>query len=182
LRRLAASPVQSNWRIYVTDPKTKIAGVYFVTTAINNTLYALASRLLSEGVSMHLLKNASAGRNVNGEIEMTVDPGSGSAPDLRATFRDAPQVPSLPRAFGECFASYRDFLAYCVPQDRALASQPWYRRIIRQEITLGIPLDTCTSLVGTIQSEALRQIVGDAAPVCFAIPSVRFRFDRQIKA
>src|SRR5262249_6500560 len=55
LRRLLPSPVQSNWRIHVRDPQTGVLGIYFVTTAITSTPHALAARLLSEGIPMHLL-------------------------------------------------------------------------------------------------------------------------------
>jgi hypothetical protein len=42
LRRLWPSPIQSNWRIYVIDPRTQKTGVHFVTTAITSTPHALA--------------------------------------------------------------------------------------------------------------------------------------------
>jgi hypothetical protein len=75
-----------------------------------------------------------------------------------------------------CFDSYRDFLAYCVPQDRAMASQPWQGTVSRQEIDLGIPLDACEPLEGEVRSKAAAAVARDAAPLCFRVASVRFLF------
>jgi hypothetical protein len=66
-----------------------------------------------------------------------------------------------------------------VPQDRALSAQPWYGRVTRQEIALGIPLEVCEPLTGTVTSKAAQTIVQDAACVCFRVPGVFFRFDRE---
>src|SRR5207244_983171 len=63
LRRLLPSPVQSNWRIYVSDPRTQTRGVYFVTTCISLTPHALAARILSEGMPMHVPQSAEVRRD-----------------------------------------------------------------------------------------------------------------------
>src|SRR5262249_53440182 len=144
LRKLLPSPVQSNWRIHVRDPQTKSEGIYFITNAIDRTPHAVAARLLSEGMPMHVLARAQALDNADGPFTLLLDPGAGSAPDAAATLR--PGEAALPGAFGECWESYRSFLAYCVPQDRALSAQPWYGRVTRQEIALGIPLEVCEPL------------------------------------
>jgi hypothetical protein len=85
----------------------------------------------------------------------------------------------LPGAWAECFDAWRDMLAYCVPQDRALASQPWYGRITRQEIDLGIPIDSCRPLRGKVYSRAAKAIVGEdvaGEPLCFYVDRVAFRY------
>jgi hypothetical protein len=178
LRRLMPSPVQSNWRIYVRDPRTDTVGVYFVTTAINATPHALAARLLAEGLPMHLLRQGEVSALPDGSFRLRLDPGQGSAPDAEAVLRPAPE-PCLSAPWGECFAGYRDMLAYAVPQDRAFSTQPWYGRLTRQEIRLGIPLDRCEPLEGRLQSCAARELVGDAVPVSFRVAEVAFCFDRE---
>lgn len=178
LRHRLPSPIQSNWRIYVVDPKTSKRGVYFVTTAISSTPHALAGRLLSEGVPMHVPRRADLARDASGTIHLSIEPGGGTAPDVRATLR-----PSLDRSIPEdwtgCFDDWKGFLRYCVPQDRAMTFQPWYDRVTRQEVELGIPLDDCRKLDGTVESAAAKAIVGDAEPVCFHVPLVKFRFERE---
>jgi hypothetical protein len=175
LRRLLPSPVQSNWRIYVSDPRTQMRGVYFVTACISRTPHALAARILSEGMPMHVPQNADVRRDTDGTMHVLIDPRSGSAPDVRATLLPTSDR-TLPPPWNECFADYHDFLAYCVPQDRALTCQSWYGQVTRQEISLGIPLDACEPMVGQVESHAARQIVGDAEPICFRVAKVSFRF------
>jgi hypothetical protein len=178
LRRLLPSPTHTNWRIYVHDPHTGLSGVYFVTNAIDSTWHALAARLLSEGMPMHALRQGVV--KLGGDAyRVLLDPGEGSAPDLEA--RLGPGSAALPGPpWSECFENYRAMLAYCVPQDRAFSSQPWYGRITRQEIRLGIPLESCEPLAGEVYSRAARLFVADAEPLCFRVARVAFCFDREV--
>jgi hypothetical protein len=176
LRRLFPSPVHTNWRIHVVDPRTGRLGIHFVTNAIGNTVQALGARLMSEGMPMHVPARAEIERGAGGAVRVLLDPGAGSAPDARVTLRPAASPSALPPPWSACFESWRDFLGYCVPQDRAMDSQPWQGTISRQEIDLGIPLDACEPLEGEVRSEAARAIVGDAAPLCFRVAGVRFLF------
>jgi hypothetical protein len=178
LRRLLPSPVQTNWRIHVRDPRTGIGGIYFVSNAINSTLHALPARMLSEGMPMHVLRHAAIRATVGGGWQMDLDPGAGTAPDAHAVLRRAVALPTDGPWRG-CFPSYKAMLAYCVPQDRAMSSQPWYGRITHQEIHLGIPLTACEPLAGTVVSQAAQAFVGDAEPFCFRVAQVGFRFDRE---
>jgi len=175
LRRVLPSPVQSNWRILVTEPRSGRRGIYFVTNTIGATPHALAARMLSEGMPMHVPARSEVVREASGRLRLTLDPGGGSAPDLDATLAAAPER-SLPPDFAECFGDHDGFLRYVVPQDRQLTSQPWYGRVTRQEIHLGIPLDACEPLVGEVRSAAARALVGDASPVCFRVARVPFEF------
>lgn len=177
LRRLLFSPVQSNWRIHVLDPRTGKRGIHFITNAVAMTLYALGARLMSDGMPMHVLARGEITRDPEGHIQVLVDPGTGSAPDARLDLHPTKGEPSLPAPFDACFESYRDFLAYCVPQDRAMDAQPWRGTISRQEIELGIPLDACEPLEGAVISRAAEAIAGDTAPLCFRVAAVNFRFD-----
>jgi hypothetical protein len=177
LRRLLPSPVHSNWRTYVRDPKSGHEGIYFVTNAIDSTPHALAARLLSEGMPMHVLSRAAVTLRSDGTFELLLDPGSGSAPDVQADLR--PGSRELPSPWAECFATYEAFLAHCVPQDRAFSAQTWYGRLTRQEIRLDIPLTVCEPLLGAVHSRAAAAIVGDAQAVSFRVPKVAFRFDRE---
>jgi hypothetical protein len=178
LRRLLPSPVHSNWRIYVVDPHTGLRGVYFVTNAIASTPHALAARLLSEGMPMHVFRRATVQVGNDRTCRILLDPGAGSAPDLEAVLRPSDAVlPGSP--WSECFESYTAFLAYCVPQDRAFSSQPWYRRITRQEISLRIPLESCEPMAGEVHSHVAAAYVGDAAPLSFRVGKVAFCFERE---
>jgi hypothetical protein len=174
LRRLMPSPIQTNWRIHVTDPGTGHRGVYFVTSAITHTLQAVVARLITEGMPMHVLRRGEIVHDGDA-LRVTLDPGAGTAPDAELTLSFT-SPPELSGAWAACFTDYRSFLAYCVPQDRAMSSQPLRHRISRQEIDLGIPLDACAPLTGRVSSRAASAIAGDAEPVCFHVPRVTFRF------
>jgi hypothetical protein len=178
LRPCFPSPVQSNWRIHVRDPHTGCLGIYFVTTALSSTLYALLARFLSEGLPMHVLQAAQLTALPDGSFQLQLDPGSGSAPDLALHLHPASQ-PQLAPPWSDCFDSYHAMLAYCVPQDRAISSQPWYRRVTRQEIQLGIPLESCRPLAGIVESKTAQTLIGVAQPLCFHVAQVAFRFDRE---
>ncbi|MFO0735977.1 MAG: DUF2071 domain-containing protein [Labilithrix sp.] len=175
-RRLLPSPVQTNWRIHVTDPRTKHRGIYFLTNAITSTVPALAARLTTEGMPMHVLAFGDVRREADGALAVRLDPGGGSAPDAEIALRPLPGPPVLSGPWAECWPDYRSFLAYCVPQDRAMSSQPLRGRVSRQEIDLGIPLDICAPVAGTVKSRAAAQIAAEAEPLCFYVPKVSFTF------
>jgi hypothetical protein len=173
LRRLLPSPVQSNWRIHVREPRTGAVGVYFVSTAISATAYALGARLLAEGMPMHVPLHAEISARA-GAFHLRLDPGAGSAPDAEAIL--TPTEAPTDGPWRVCFATWRDFLAYAVPQDRAFTTDPALGRVIRLEIDLGIPLGACQPLAGEVRSRAARVIAGDAEAFSFRVPRVAFLF------
>lgn len=176
LRKLLPSPVQTNWRIHVRDPLSGHRGITFVTNAVTHALPALAARLTTEGMPMHVLRRGEITRAESGEVRVLLDPGDGSAPDAEITLKPRAAPPVLEGPWAACFQDFRGLLAYCVPQDRAMSSQPLRSRISRQEIDLGIPLDVCEPLEGTVVSRAALAIVRSGEPICFRVPSVRFEF------
>ena len=177
-RRLCPSPVQTNWRIHVRNPRTGHVGIQFLTNAVSNPLVALAARLFTEGMPMHLLHKAQIARTPDGITKVNLDPGTGSAPDAELRLHMTAH-PQLDGPWRECWETWPDFLAYCVPQDRALSSQPWRRRISRQEIHLGVPLEDCEPVTGTVRSRAAQVITEDSHPLCFRVARVSFRFERE---
>lgn len=172
LRRLFSSPVQTNWRTYVRDPRTGREGIYFTTNAVTTRLHALGGRLMSEA-PMHLLARGEVTRDGKGGMRVVVDPGEGSAPDATLELTPA-RAFTLEPPWDACFADARAMLAYCVPQDRAMTTEPWRGCTTREEIDLGIPLDACEPLEGKVVSRVAEAIVGDARPVCFRVARVDF--------
>lgn len=179
LRRLLPSPVQTNWRIHVRDPRTGHEGIYFVTNAIEHTLMALAARLTTRGMPMHVPARTKHRRTERGVYEVEFDPGHGSAPDLALALEECDE-PALTGPWAECWPDWDSFLAYCVQQDRAMATQPEWGEVSRQEIDLGITPKVCVPLAGTVRSEHARAIVGDAPPLCFRVPAVGFNFELEL--
>lgn len=185
LRRLAPSPIQTNWRVHVEDPRTGHRGVRFITNAIDHTALALAARLFAEATPMHALRSAELTRDDDGALRLLLDPGRGSAPDAKATLRPLEaragvyREPAWEEPWRSCFSDPRALLEYCVPQDRAMDTQPWRARVSRQEIQLGASLDACARLEGEVTSEAARRVVGDARPLCFLASGVEFVLRRE---
>jgi hypothetical protein len=174
VRKLWRSPIQSNWRIHVYDPVSGKRGIEFLTIAIAGPLYALAARLLAANIPMNVPERARMERCADGAIDLEIVPGGGSAPDVAARFISCDE-PGLPESWAECFGSWRGMLEYCVPQDRAMSSEPWNDRVVRQEITLNIPLESCRPMSGEIASDAARAIAGEARPLCFLVEKLSFR-------
>ena len=123
---------------------------------------------------MHVPLRGAVVAEKDGSFAVALDPGSDTAPDLEG--RPPPGAAELPAAWGECFPSYRDFLAYCVPQDRALSSQAWYGRVTRQEIPSRHParrMPAASRRGAVVRAEGY---VCAAAALCFRVPRVAFRF------
>jgi hypothetical protein len=175
LRALLPSPIHTNWRIHVRDAAHGREGIYFVTNAIASSVHALAARLMSEGMPMHVLKTADLRRDGD-RLALRLDPGTGSAPDAEGDFQVLASAPAT-GPWSAAFGSWREMLEFVVPQDRALSTQPWHGRVTRQEIRLDIPLEKCLPLEGPVRSRAANALVGDAAPFSFLVEKVRFRFD-----
>lgn len=192
LRRFSPSAVQTNWRVHVREPGSGAIGIYFVTNAISFLPQALGARLFTEGMPMHLLAEAELKRDGD-RITLRVAAGRGSAPDITAELeRTGPEEGglgahdgALPPAFREVFPTYEAFLAYVVPQNCALATQPHDGTFTRQDIQLPIDHARVVPLrsVGEgVRSVAARAIVGDAEPFAFWVGKVAFSFSGEVKA
>jgi len=175
LRLLLPSPLHTNWRIHVHDGRNNRDGIHFVTNAISNPVHALAARMMSEGMPMHVPDRASLEAR-DGRFLLRFEPGTGTAPDIDLDLRPAAAAPAT-GPWSAAFGSWKEMLSYVVPQDRALSTQPWHNRVTRQEIRLDIPIEACQPLEGTVRSKAAAAIVGDAEPFCFRVEKVTFRFD-----
>lgn len=180
LRRvLMPSPIQSNWRIYVKDPRSGRQGTYFLSTAVDSTFVGVLGRLMAEGLPMHVFQRARLWNTGDGTLYLRLQPGAGTAPDAEALLRLGKARPTS-GAWSLAFESYEAMLAHIVPQDRAFSVQPWHARLTRQEIQLGIPLEACQPLEGEVNSATARALVGESRPFCFYVPRVTFRFDQEV--
>lgn len=180
LRKLMPSPVQTNWRIHVQDPRTGIKGIYFVTNAIDRVAPALGARLFTEGMPMHVFARSSIVRDpTTGRVVFELSPGAGTSPDAKGSLLPC-DPPVLEDEWKACFEDFRGFLEYTVPQNRAMSAQPWHGRVTRHEIELPVALDKCEPLAGTVTSSAAEAIVGSAKPVCFRVAGLYFTFSEEL--
>lgn len=177
LRRLMPDAVQSNWRIHVIDPQTQHRGIHFVTNAVDHLVFALGARMFAEAMPMHWLKRAEIARRGDA-LTLVLDPGDGSGPDVASELRPRAD-PAWEGPWAEAWSSRAAFLDYCVPQHRALSSQPWRARVTRQEIQLGVRCEDCVDYEGEVRSAAAERIAGDAERRIFVAPEVDFSFDAE---
>jgi len=180
LRRLMPSPLQTNWRIHVHDPRTGVEGIYFVSNAIDATIPALGARLFTEGMPMHVFGRSTFVRDpTTGRVVFEISSGGGTAPDAKGSLLPC-DAPTLEGEWRECFETFRGFLEYTVPQNRAMSGQPWHARVTRHEIDLPIDLSKCEPLTGTVESVAVEAIVGGAKPLCFRVAGLHFTFAEEL--
>ncbi|MEI8281612.1 MAG: DUF2071 domain-containing protein [Armatimonadota bacterium] len=179
LRRLFPSPIQSNWRLYAVDPRTSVRGVYFLTTTMSQVIPALGARTFSDSLPMHIPAHSTLIRSGSDRFQASLEPGSGSSPDLDANLKTASSF-ALYKDWQKCFDTPQKMLEYLVPQDRSITTRPWANQIVREEINFDVPIDQCFPLIGAVTSTFVSNIVGESTPLCFYVPNVSFAFTGQI--
>jgi hypothetical protein len=170
LRRLAPSPVQSNWRTYVVHPATGRAGVHFLTTTVSNPLYRLAARLTADNVPMRPCR----GRPRRTEERVECHLRHRGATVLRGNWTVAAAPSAGP--WSPAFPSWDAMLDFVVPQDAALAVRDG--RVARIELRLGIPRDQLQALEGPVACPPFDGLAA-SAPWAFWVPAVDLRYERQ---
>ena len=177
LRRLMPSPCQSNWRLYV-EPECDDAqrdAIYFFKTCLAHSFLVLASRLLSDGLPSQRPLKLEHHRNGD-QFSSLIDPGVGSAPDLKSTVRVHDQR-DLPLALGSVFTNWEEAVNYLVQQNRGINVLPAHGSIRESTIDIPISLDLVrpATLDEKIESRFLEKIVDGCEPFAFVVPQVNFR-------
>lgn len=177
LRRVCPSPLQSNWRLYLTSvpagaPATAHA-VLFLSNIFDSAVYALGTRVFTDILPSHHAEQFTHERH--GDSFRTTIGGEGSAPAMKlVTARGAK---ALPDALQEFFNDWDQAVAFLSLQEAAVAKVSDNNRLCFSEIDLPIdlaavePLDTVDYRPGA----QLRGWGATAAPFCFSVPAVRFR-------
>lgn len=177
LRQLCPSPIQSNWRLYVSEiEQQKVDScVLFVKNTINHTLYAVGSRLFSDALPSHLALACRHQFQDHGFLT-EIDSGQGSSPDLYSHVELGTEA-VLPLAFQSLFGNWHDAIRYLCLQDSAIAYVGDLEQCVRAGIELPIDINSiqaarlrdCQSHFPILQFCALDQAL------CFRVPRVRFR-------
>lgn len=175
LRKLLPSPHQSNWRLYV-EPEREGAppgAIVFVKCIVSDLRYVAGSRLLSDGLPSHLPLSITHAREGD-RIVTSIDPGAGSAPDLRSEVRVG-GTRTLPADFARHFPTWDDAVRYLVDQNRAVAVFPALGRLHESPISIPIAVSEVQPLVvNAAESRWLAPFVGDSPCFAFLVPSVPF--------
>lgn len=179
LRRLCASPLQSNWRLYVESLPGGAAPapartVLFLRNAFDNAAYALGSRFASDALPSHLPQRFTHRRSDDG-YETAIEPGAGSAPALASTTVRA-QAGVLPAEYARFFATWAGAVRFLCLQDAAVVAVDGSDRLAQADIALPIDPRTAIPLRSTATGGAgfLEAIGAVGEPFCFAVPAARF--------
>lgn len=177
LRQLCPSPIQSNWRLYVSeiDQQTVDSCVLFVKNTINHTLYAVGSRLFSDALPSHLAL-ACKHQSQNHEFLTEIDSGRGSSPDLYSHVELGTEA-VLPLAFQSLFDNWHDAIRYLCLQDSAIAYVSDLQHCVRAGIDLPIDIESIqpARLLDFRSQFPILQFCALDQALCFRVPSVRFR-------
>lgn len=202
LRRLAPSPVQSNWRTYVTSPAGR-RGVYFLATTVSHPLYALAARLTADNVSMRQPRRNRVAVTAE-EVSVDLSPGRGYTPSLVGHWHrtapssgpwpgPAPQAGPVrpgaaaaragPEATGwgahpasAAFSSAQAMCAFVVPQDCELAVRDG--RVVFIDLRLDVPATEPLQPAAPVAC-SLQALAPGQPPWAFLAPRVRLDYRRQ---
>lgn len=176
LRRLMPSPAQSNWRFYVCPerPGADRDAIYFFKTSLDDDLLVFGSRLGSDGLPsqrpLRLIHERS------GDAWTTeIDPGAGSAPDLKARVRRSSA--RLPEEMAARFESWEAAVRYLVEQNRGLSSLPAQGRLLESRIAIPIAVEDVipAALEGVVESAFLSALIEGCECLAFVVPRVSFR-------
>ncbi|MCA6215890.1 DUF2071 domain-containing protein [Ideonella sp. B7] len=178
LRKLFASPLQSNWRLYLREAPAGAPGgrtVLFTHNALSNLLYVLGARSMSDALPADLPARFVHQKTDDGTYTTDIAPGVGSAPALSACVRRSRST-DLPPAFARLFAGWREAVAFLALQDAAVVSVPGTPRLAHAEIDLPIPMDEVLCAQGVqVDCPLVDAWHPVGPPLCFVVPRVSFR-------
>jgi hypothetical protein len=179
LRRVFPSPLQSNWRLYVRSihgaPPAQPT-VLFLKNAINQPLYAVGARLMSDVLPTDLPRSMRLAHRGD-QYLVEIDPGRSHAPDLHLELRSVSSEASgalFARAFGDLGAATR----WLFDQDAAIAPVPDMGGIALGMISIPIDPSLVVPLAAdmtTFRSRFQSPLVGNDEPFCFLVKRVHFR-------
>ena len=177
LRRLFPSPLQSNWRFYVSavDGLSRANTVLFVRNVFDSILYALGSRLFSDTLPSHYAMRMSQTRTAGG-YSAVIEGGVGSAPEL-AHDTILSNARELPQSFARFFNSWHQAVAILASQSAAITEVSSIHRLAEATIDLPIVIDEVlpAESASYTPGKLLRDLGADTPPFCFIVPAVRFR-------
>jgi hypothetical protein len=179
LRKLFPSPLQSNWRLYLTAP---LAGaphcptVAFVKNVLDSTLYTLGTRVCSDALPSHLARNFSLAVEAD-DASISIESGAGSAPLLEARFQRL-RAPVLPDAFAPFASSWAQAVTRLASQDAAVVPVRGMGRTALAMISLPVDMPSIEPLQlrpATLRCPLLDELGASEQSLCFLLPSVYFQ-------
>jgi len=178
LRRLTPSPLQSNWRFYVSEcppGHDRNHTVLFLKNVFDSGIYSLGSRMFSDALPSHLAKKF-VHEHRDGQYLTEIDGGIGSAPAIASACKESDSR-ELPREFSGLYNSWSEAVTDLVLQDFAISWVDDIGKCALAEIALPIDVSTVTPLVTEhfAPGEYLKLVGATSTPFSFCVPAVNFK-------
>lgn len=177
-RQLLPSPIQSNWRFYVSgfpndNGATKV--VFFIRNTFNSVIYSVITRVFSDALPSHLAKLLEHTKQ-GGTYTTKMESGQGSAPEL---FSEVREIDSrfLPPEFESFFSSWGEAVSVLSLQDSAICSVEGLSMVAHAGISLPIETSNIVPLevMEYVPGEYLKSLGATGNPFCYLVPNVKFR-------
>jgi hypothetical protein len=181
MRRIFPSPLQSNWRFYVSNVHGRPVQqptVLFVRNAFDSTLYAIGTRLGSDALpsdATSMFVHRRSGRSIETKLQF-----GESCTELAHTVNESSEK-CLPAAFTAFFRSWDEAVNFLTRQDAAIVQPPDLDNLARADIALPIdPSHVRPVEVARWSGGSFLDALGiHEDPFCFLVPDVRFRVLRE---
>ncbi|WP_220359456.1 DUF2071 domain-containing protein [Alkalilimnicola ehrlichii] len=177
LRRMFPSPLQSNWRFYVSSLHGRAVEqptVLFIKNYFDNGLYAVGTRTGSDALPSDLagvFRHGRSGHEVSTRLQRDTD---------RLEFESEVVISSqgrLPTAFARFFSSWEEAVAMLSLQDSAVVQTPDLGCLAQADIALPIDQESVAPLAAThyLPGPLLQALGASGEPFCFFVPHVNFQ-------
>ncbi|WP_286862399.1 DUF2071 domain-containing protein [Sphingobacterium sp. UBA7625] len=174
LKSLYGSPLQSNWRLYIsqTQKQFKVPTVLFLANVMSSQIYCIGSRLFSSMMYTHQ-PLAFQHNHIGVQTHTKIIPGRSNAPDLEVVCHPCDHW-NIPSQFLHLSKDINQLLNKIIIQDQALT--PLDNGLFRQaNIALKFdPKDIRPLKIDFFKSETLADIVQHEKCFAFEIPAVSF--------
>jgi len=176
LKNYFASPLQSNWRLYVANtPAFQLNDptVYFVKNIMSDFTYAIGSRVFSNILHSHLPESFEHSFNSDQLITKIV-PGQSNSPDLQFTAKITPEW-NISQNIKSIFPNTNDLINMICNQHFAISDQPDKNKYSIAGINLRFDFEKISPLkIIDLRSKWLGDIVSDSDCFAFLIPELTF--------
>ncbi len=175
-KKIFASPVQSNWRVYIENTQDfgiQQPTVFFLKNCINEHTYALGSRIVSNVLQTHLphsLKHVLGDKNIVTEMQS----GCSNSPDL---YTDVSVSDSwnVPGSFNAITSDRKKLIEVICNQDAAVSAQLESGVYAVGHIELKFQINDIKSLkILKFKSSWLKDIINGTECFAFLMPQVTF--------
>ena len=176
-RKLLPSPLQSNWRLYISsvngrpeEPKA----VLFIKNYFNTWLHAIGTRLGSDALPSNIAKNFSHEMLKSGFSTKLTDSAGRRELEVSANLSDQC---TLPPDFSNIFGTWHNAIRSIALQESAIVQPPDLNQLAQAGISLPIDIASAKPLTVTefTPGEDLVALGAHGIPFAFTVPSVRFR-------